>query len=445
MESVNIASCVDWVVTTISHSGKASAVTITTDYDLRGAAEWVITDKHWLLENLLCYMSNAVKFVSDGSIVIKVSADFDDGEHNQSLSREDDIENLSLQPTTTATIYDKVRTKFASPIAPEPLSSKSEAKYFENDTKSKAHENLIHFSVTDTGIGISKEKMNGLFQPFFQAQKGAGGTGLGLYALSKRIEALGGKYGVRGRDDGVQGSCFWFSIPYRPDTELTEDSVVAYNNDIRRSHSVPSSQFKIFSRPRAFSDANSEIESTEGAVVEEATPKAFIETAPTNVLPAPGVPRVLLVDDSHMIQKASTRALERDGFHVTSAYNGVECLKLLKEARDTGQHFDVVLLDLQMPVLDGFETIKRIREEESLRDLESGLLDENEEEIAFPTSRALCNNGRRQYVIGLSANSDAESVDCVAEAGMDNFIAKPLKVSSLRKFCEPQKDFSATS
>eukprot|EP00603_Paraphysomonas_imperforata_P008593 CAMPEP_0114426426 /NCGR_PEP_ID=MMETSP0103-20121206/7794_1 /TAXON_ID=37642 ORGANISM="Paraphysomonas imperforata, Strain PA2" /NCGR_SAMPLE_ID=MMETSP0103 /ASSEMBLY_ACC=CAM_ASM_000201 /LENGTH=606 /DNA_ID=CAMNT_0001595391 /DNA_START=421 /DNA_END=2241 /DNA_ORIENTATION=- len=440
MESVNISSCVDWVVTTISHSGKAENVTISTEYDLQGAAEWVITDKHWLLENLLCYMSNAVKFVSDGSITIKVSADFNDSENNQHFNNgQHDIENVSLQPASTASIIDKVRTKFSSPIAPEASSSESEVKYFQNGLKSKAHENVIIFSVIDTGVGISQDKMDGLFQPFFQAQKGAGGTGLGLYALSKRVEALGGEYGVRGRDDGAQGSCFWFSIPYRPDTELTEDSVVAYNHDIRRSHSVPSSQFKISSRRRTFSDANSEIESTEDGIVDD--PKPVIEPPPPVMIPSAGMPRVLLVDDSHMIQKASTRALEKDGFHVTSAYNGVECLKQLKEARETGQHFDVVLLDLQMPVLDGFETIKRIREEEQLRDLESGLLDENEEDGGFPTSRALCNNGRRQYVIGLSANSDAESVDCVAAAGMDNFIAKPLRVSSLRKFCEPQIDF----
>eukprot|EP00603_Paraphysomonas_imperforata_P003424 CAMPEP_0114439404 /NCGR_PEP_ID=MMETSP0103-20121206/15178_1 /TAXON_ID=37642 ORGANISM="Paraphysomonas imperforata, Strain PA2" /NCGR_SAMPLE_ID=MMETSP0103 /ASSEMBLY_ACC=CAM_ASM_000201 /LENGTH=441 /DNA_ID=CAMNT_0001610159 /DNA_START=59 /DNA_END=1381 /DNA_ORIENTATION=- len=222
MESVNIANCVDWVVNTISQSRKESEVTVTTEYDLQGAAEWVITDKHWLLENLLCYMSNAVKFVSDGSITIKVSADFNDSENNQHFNNgQHDIENVSLQPASTASIIDKVRTKFSSPIAPEASSSESEVKYFQNGLKSKAHENVIIFSVIDTGVGISQDKMDGLFQPFFQAQKGAGGTGLGLYALSKRVEALGGEYGVRGRDDGAQGSCFWFSIPYRPDTELT--------------------------------------------------------------------------------------------------------------------------------------------------------------------------------------------------------------------------------
>lgn len=59
--------------------------------------------------------------------------------------------------------------------------------------------------------------MQALFSPFKQTQRLAGGTGLGLYSLAKRLEALNGRYGVAKRRDGRQGSLFWFSIPYRPD------------------------------------------------------------------------------------------------------------------------------------------------------------------------------------------------------------------------------------
>jgi hypothetical protein len=72
-------------------------------------------------------------------------------------------------------------------------------------------------TVEDTGIGISDENKKKLFQAFQQAQRRAGGTGLGLFSLAKRIEALKGTFGVRDRDDGEQGSCFWFTFPYRPD------------------------------------------------------------------------------------------------------------------------------------------------------------------------------------------------------------------------------------
>jgi CheY-like chemotaxis protein len=141
-----------------------------------------------------------------------------------------------------------------------------------------------------------------------------------------------------------------------------------------------------------------------------------------------------------MIQKASTRALQREGFRVSNAYNGVECLKLLKEAKASADPYVLVLLDLQMPVLDGLETVRRIRQEERLLAVESGEEEKGDVEGpgTFPTHRAQCNSSRRQYVIGLSANSDQDSIDGAAAAGMDNFIAKPLKVKNLRKFCEPQ-------
>jgi CheY-like chemotaxis protein len=165
---------------------------------------------------------------------------------------------------------------------------------------------------------------------------------------------------------------------------------------------------------------------------------------------------VLLVDDSKMIQKASTRALQREGFRVSNAYNGVECLKLLRDAKETGDGFSVVLLDMHMPVLDGLETVRRIRleeEKEKGRAAKCGCegvtytvtshtgISIGEDSVrVFPTSREVCCSDNRQYVIGLSANSDQESIDNAATAGMDNFICKPLKVSELREFCAAQID-----
>ena len=58
--------------------------------------------------------------------------------------------------------------------------------------------------------------------PSVQAQRRTGGTGLGLYSLAKRLESLGGNCGVEGRSDGATGSCFWVSIPFRPDDSVGE-------------------------------------------------------------------------------------------------------------------------------------------------------------------------------------------------------------------------------
>ena len=81
---------------------------------------------------------------------------------------------------------------------------------------------VLKFEVQDTGIGLSEEAMKNLFNPFKQAQRLAGGTGLGLYSLAKRMDALGGYYGVKNRPDGKQGSVFWFAVPYKPDTATAE-------------------------------------------------------------------------------------------------------------------------------------------------------------------------------------------------------------------------------
>ena len=104
------------------------------------------------MENLLCLLSNAVKY-SDKGATIEVSTELKDKINSieQSADKEDDTQqNLTIM-------------------------------------------------VADTGIGISNEKQMELFKPFKQAQRLAGGTGLGLFAMSKRMEALGGECGVRGR------------------------------------------------------------------------------------------------------------------------------------------------------------------------------------------------------------------------------------------------------
>ena len=76
---------------------------------------------------------------------------------------------------------------------------------------------MVLVVVEDHGVGVSSEIQPTLFRPFKQAQRLTGGTGLGLFSLYKRVEALGGKCGCTDRRDGQQGSLFWFTFPYRPD------------------------------------------------------------------------------------------------------------------------------------------------------------------------------------------------------------------------------------
>jgi signal transduction histidine kinase len=129
-----------------------------------GICRYIITDKHWLGENILCVLSNAVKYSNEGVVNINVEL----------------VGGLDVKKG----------------LLPE-------SDYF------------VQINIIDEGIGISEEARERLFQPFKQAQRSTGGTGLGLYSLLKRMEALGGSCGIRSRDDRKQGSIFWFTFPYR--------------------------------------------------------------------------------------------------------------------------------------------------------------------------------------------------------------------------------------
>ncbi len=136
----------------------------------------LITDRHWLAENVLCLLSNAVKYSDGGAICIDVGLTY---------VRDQDLDAGGASSSSDAD---------ASSARP-----------------------MVRISVEDSGIGVPDAVRATLFQPFHQGQKMAGGTGLGLYSLRKRMEALGGRCGVASRSDGARGSAFWFEFPYRAD------------------------------------------------------------------------------------------------------------------------------------------------------------------------------------------------------------------------------------
>lgn len=257
----------------------------------------IITDPQWFKENLVCLVSNAQKFSPEGAVTMRCL--LTDSDH-------------------------------------------------------------IRVEVEDSGIGIPEDKMAQLFQPFQQAQLMAGGTGLGLFSLSKRVSYLGGSCGVRKRDDGRQGSCFWFTINYRPDHEAAAISPVVCQEE--------NVTFLEFRNDLKFN--------------------------------------ILLVEDSPLIQKTTSRILRKEGHVVEIVNNGLECVKMLSLHSETFQ-YDVILMDLHMPVMDGLEATQRIRSIER------------------------STGSRKQVIIGLSANSDESTIEKALAVGMDHFLSKPLKIPEL--------------
>ncbi|WP_299536010.1 tetratricopeptide repeat protein [Ulvibacterium sp.] len=187
--------------------------------------------------------------------------------------------------------------------------------------------NILNILVSDTGIGIAKEKFGSIFNSFEQAdgstQREYGGTGLGLSVSRQLVELHGGTISVS--SEIGKGSTFSFTLPL----SKKKRSDVLLNN---------SSAQEIIPQLKAEPDQNS----------------------PTPLLKEPllkGTARVLIVDDEPVNRRVLENHLTISGYEVIEATNGQEALNLLEK----GERFDIVLLDVMMPGLTGYEVCEVIR------------------------------------------------------------------------------------
>lgn len=219
----------------------------------------------------------------------------------------------------------------------------------------------------------------------------AGGTGLGLYSLSNRVKELNGKRGVSPRNDDKTGSVFWFSIPYRPDPQFVSD---------QREAEVP-----VQDHGRS------------GSIASDISPSPVSKNV-----------RFLLVDDTLSILKVVGRALLNKKYIVETAENGFIALNMLIDGYAT-RLYDIVLMDFQMPVMDGIEAVSRYREFEKNQSTLSRV-----PSPGFDESNALSAENPRcsLLIIGMSANSDNAIVKDALDVGMDAFLPKPFTMSELQ-------------
>jgi len=217
----------------------------------------------------------------------------------------------------------------------------------------------LHFAVKDTGLGLPADKLSLLFQPFSQVDpsitRNYGGTGLGL-AISKRLtEMMGGQIWAESTGVPGQGSTFHFTLV-----------------------SVPTSP------PEP-----------------EATALDTHAQATTDQVRFPTHLRLLVAEDVAVNQKFVLLALEELGSHADVVANGQEVLDALHR-----QPYEVVLMDVQMPVLDGLETTRRIR--------------------------ARADSAPQPYIIAMTANAMQGDREACLAAGMDDYVSKPIYLSELR-------------
>jgi len=209
------------------------------------------------------------------------------------------------------------------------------------------------FLVRDTGIGIPRDKQQVIFDSFSQGDSSTtrryGGTGLGLAICKQLVELMGGT--IRMRSTRGKGSVFYFTAVFRPGD------------------------------PQA------------AALRQEREDLTGLRTKPLNIL---------LVEDNPMNAKLALIFLKKQRHHVVHAVNGKEALERLKK-----EYFDLILMDLEMPEMDGYETSYRIRHDQS------GTFASN-----IP-------------IFAMTAHTLPEYMEKIFQSGMNGFITKPLSLYQL--------------
>jgi PAS domain S-box-containing protein len=222
---------------------------------------------------------------------------------------------------------------------------------------------MTRFEIRDTGIGIEPANMKRLFEPFVQADSSTtrtfGGTGLGLSIVKRLVEMMDGRVGMRSVVG--EGSSFWFDLPLvaAPEIDGAASLTQAINAMPGRTHDVFDMRFK---------------------------------------------GRVLVVEDNTVNQKVARKVLERLGCEVVIANNGAEAIEQWEAST-----FGLVLMDMQMPVMDGLTATTLIRQREK-------------------GSRA------RTPIVALTANAMNGEYDRCMAVGMDGFLTKPLNIERLSGF-----------
>jgi len=221
---------------------------------------------------------------------------------------------------------------------------------------------LLEFSVKDSGIGIPESKIAKLFEKFTQADTSTtrkfGGTGLGLSICKKLVELMGGEISVKSKKDC--GTEFRFKIPFR----LHEMKNIAQENE------------------------------------------------PDLALVWKKIPQILLAEDNFVNQKVAVSFLEACGCSVDTATNGLEAVRKTQDKK-----YDIILLDVQMPELDGLSAAKKIRKTDDYK---------------------------TTPIIAISASIMTEKSENYKKSGINSYLPKPIKPETLYKALSSYlKDFLA--
>lgn len=347
------------------------------------------------------------------------------------------------------------------------------------ESRSRDSSRNLRFEVIDTGVGVNAEARAKLFQPFTQADTSTarrfGGTGLGLSICRKLVEAMGGEIGVE--SEPGQGAKFWFEVPLQegnfcvfdppPDPQMQRALIVSASplttkvlaKHLLRAGVSPTEESRAHNALELWRNAKDNAESFGAILIDSQLPdlagiemgrtilnesvanppllllicpsrhrgighrsldlgfNAYLvrplresvtiralsrqlESAPAPPLelddqhPAEATGKILVAEDNPVNRKLIVRLLTKLGYDVSVAENGSVALQLAMAT-----HYDAILMDCQMPEMDGLEATRQIRRE-------------------LP--------GRRVPIIALTAGASSGDRDKCLEAGMDDYLTKPV-------------------
>ncbi|ORY61513.1 aerobic respiration control sensor protein arcB [Pseudomassariella vexata] len=265
----------------------------------------------------------------------------------------------------------------------------------------------LAFDVADTGIGLTPDEKRVLFERFSQASPRThahyGGSGLGLFISRQLAELHGGQIGVASK--AASGSTFGFFIkvgragpPDNNPVSIMSEDTLPIECDVVGETAL--SQPAVPQR-QDFASVNS---ATSGLAAAKVVPKSVFD--PRNI-------DILVVEDNLVNQNVLVKQLKKVGSGVSVANNGLEALNFLRETeyqKPGGQRLSVILMDLEMPVMDGLTCVRTIRK--------------MEKEGAF---------NKHVPVIAVTANVRQEQITAAKASGMDDVVSKPFRVPDLMK------------
>lgn len=251
---------------------------------------------------------------------------------------------------------------------------------------------ILKFEIKDSGIGLSKEQIQNLFQPFHQADgsitRRYGGTGLGLSISKHLAEMMEGEIEVES-EAGV-GSNFYFSVKLELQDEESKKELKKSDKKAILRPLNPSSIYDAF--------------------INKTNKKIIDHSSHTDVTRNVAGANILLVEDNIQNQEIAIELLKRVGVFVDIANNGQEALDKLSI-----NEYDGVLMDCQLPIIDGYEATKIIRSQEILKDIP---------------------------IIAMTANAMNEDIQKCFLSGMNDYLSKPIEINrfyhTIKKWIRPK-------